>query len=143
MKLRVDIPIGMMVSDVARSFFQRPITRRYPFERKEAPERFRGKLIWDLSKCSGCQLCIKDCPANAIELIVIDKAAKRFMMRFHADRCTYCGQCVVNCRLKCLRQSFDEWELAELSKEPFNVYYGLEADIDAFRAQAESEENEE
>jgi len=141
MALKLNIPIGIMVSDVIRSFFKKPITRRYPFERKEAPENFRGKLIWDLSNCTGCQLCIRECPANAIELIVIDKAAKRFVMCFHADRCTYCSQCEINCRFKCLNLSHEEWELAALSKEPFTVYYGLASDIEPILEQAaESEE---
>ncbi len=141
MGIRINIPVGLMVSDVVRSFFSKPVTRRYPFERKEAPEAFRGKLIWDLSKCTGCQLCIRECPANAIELIVIDKAAKRFVMCFHADRCTYCSQCAINCRFKCLELSHKEWELAALSKEPFTVYYGLASDIEPYLEQAgESEE---
>ena len=135
MKLKLDIPIGMMVTDVTRSFFKKPVTRQYPFERREAPERFRGKLECDLSKCTGCQLCVKDCPANALELIVVDKAQKRFMMEFHADRCTYCAQCEVDCKFKCLTLSHDEWELAALSKEPFTVLYGRESDVLAFKAQ--------
>lgn len=133
---KFSLPIGLMVRDVVRSFFSKPDTRRYPFERRDAPEAFRGKLIWDLSKCTGCQLCIKDCPANAIELIVIDRANKRFLMRFHADRCTYCSQCEVNCRFKCLQLSHDEWELAALTKEPFTVYYGRDVDINAYLAEA-------
>lgn len=136
---KFSIPIGLMVSDVVRSFFTRPITRRYPFERKEAPENFRGKLIWDLSNCTGCQLCVKDCPANAIELLVIDRAAKRFVMRFHTDRCTFCGQCEINCRMKCLELSNKEWELAELTRQPFTVYYGKDVDIDAAIAAASGE----
>lgn len=136
-KLRLSLPIGLMVSDVVTSFFKKPVTRKYPFERKEAPERFRGKLVWDLSKCTGCQLCVKDCPAEALELITIDRAAKRFVMRFHADRCTYCAQCVVNCRLKCLELSNEEWELAALNKEPFTVHYGREEDIAPLLEQGE------
>jgi formate hydrogenlyase subunit 6/NADH:ubiquinone oxidoreductase subunit I len=136
MGLKLDIPIGIMVSDVVRSFFTKPVTRRYPFDRKEAPEAFRGKLLWDLSNCTGCQLCIRECPANAIELIVIDKATKRFVMCFHADRCTYCGQCAINCRFKCLRLSHKEWELAALSKEPFTVYYGQASDVELYLEQA-------
>lgn len=143
MAIKLTIPIGSMVGDVVRSFFQKPVTQRYPFERREAPEAFRGKLVWDLSKCTGCQLCIKDCPANAIELIVIDRAAKRFVMRFHADRCTYCAQCVVNCRFKCLALSHDEWELAAITKEPFTVYYGRDADVNALIAEAGSPPDEE
>ncbi len=140
---KLSIPIGLMVSDVVRSFFKKPITRRYPFERKEAPENFRGKLVWDLTKCTGCQLCIKDCPANAIELLVIDRAAKRFVMRFHTDRCTFCGQCVVNCRMNCLKLSNKEWELAALTRAPFTVYYGHDVDINEVIDQAGYQEEAE
>src|SRR5574338_340401 len=111
MGIKLNIPIGSMVGDVLRSLFSKPVTQPYPFKRTEAPEAFRGKLVWDLSKCTGCMLCVKDCPANALELIVVDRAAKRFVMRFHADRCTYCAQCEVSCRAKCLELS-PEWELA-------------------------------
>ncbi len=121
--------IGSMIGELIKSLFKRPATRRYPFERKEAPERFRSKLYWDPAKCSGCQLCIKDCPANAIELIVIDKVNKRFVMRYHSDRCTYCAQCVITCRFKCMDMSNDDWERASVHKEPFDVYYGKDEDI--------------
>ena len=33
MGFKINLPIGMMVGDVVRSFFQKPITQRYPFER--------------------------------------------------------------------------------------------------------------
>lgn len=132
----IKLPIGLMVSDVLSSFVKRPITRRYPFERKEAPEAFRGKVVWDPAKCTGCMLCIKDCPANALELTVIDRASKRFVMRFNSDRCTYCAQCEVNCRSKSLVLSDERWELAALTREPFTVYYGADEDIKALLAAA-------
>lgn len=128
--------IGAMLGDVLASLFKKPATQRYPFERREAPERLRGKLFWDASKCSGCQLCIKDCPSEAIELIVLDKVAKRFVMRYHIDRCTFCAQCVQTCRFKCLGMASDQWELAAFSKEPFTVYYGKDEDVEFLLAKA-------
>jgi len=121
--------LGTMLSDVIRSAFKAPATERYPFVRKEAPERLRGKLFWDPAKCTGCQLCVRDCPSEAIELIVLDRVSKRFVLRYHPDRCTYCAQCVVNCRFNCLNMSNEEWELAATQKEPFTVYYGRDEDI--------------
>ncbi len=124
--------IGSMLGDVLRAFFQKPVTRPYPFEKKPAPPNYRGKLVWNREKCTGCQLCVKDCPADAIELVTIDRANKRFVLRYNIDRCTYCAQCVVNCRFDCLEMSHEQWELAALSKEPFTVYYGQDEDIESF-----------
>ena len=121
--------LGTMLVDIWSSFFKKPVTQRYPFERLEAPEQFRGRLVWDPSKCNGCCLCIKDCPANALELITIDKKAKQFVMRYHADRCTYCSQCVQSCRSECMRMDHDQWEPAALTRQEFVVNYGSEADI--------------
>jgi formate hydrogenlyase subunit 6/NADH:ubiquinone oxidoreductase subunit I len=118
-----------MLGDVMQSLFKPPATRQYPCERQEPPERLRGCLHWDSTNCIGCGLCAKDCPANAIEVIVLDKKAKRFVVRYHLDRCLFCGQCVESCPRNCLELSQDDWELAALSKEPFTLYYGDDADV--------------
>lgn len=126
--------MGSMLRDALQSILKKPATGDYPAARPIAPERLRGRLHWDPSRCSGCRLCIKDCPANAIELIDIDRKNKRFVMRYHIDRCTYCAQCVVNCRFDCLSMSSEEWELAAVNREAFEVYYGDEADIERLLA---------
>jgi formate hydrogenlyase subunit 6/NADH:ubiquinone oxidoreductase subunit I len=123
--------LGTMLKDIVRAFWQRPVTEMYPFERREEPERLRGALHYSPEKCTGCCLCTKDCPSNAIELIELDKKNKRFVVRYHLDRCTFCAQCVQNCRFNCMDMSNEEWELAALHKEPFTIYYGNEADVQA------------
>lgn len=121
--------IGSMFGDIFKSLFKKPITEQYPFVKTEAPENLRGKLIWDPEKCTGCMLCIKDCPSNGIELLVVDKVNKKFVMRYNIDRCTFCAQCVESCRFGCIEMSDEMWELASIKKEPFEVYYGREEDI--------------
>lgn len=121
--------IGSMFGDIFRSLLKKPVTELYPFIKKPAPEDFRGALHYDPSKCTGCQLCVKDCPANAIELITVDKANKRFVMRYDPDRCIYCAQCVQNCRFKCLSMSDEQWELASTMRHGFTVYYGRDEDV--------------
>jgi NAD(P)H-quinone oxidoreductase subunit I len=121
--------LGAMISDVAGALFQRPITERYPFERRPAPERLRGQLQWDKTSCTGCGLCSKDCPAGAIQMIVVDKAAKRFVMQYYVDRCTFCAQCVSSCRQGCLSMDSNRWELAALDRAAFALHYGDEADV--------------
>jgi formate hydrogenlyase subunit 6/NADH:ubiquinone oxidoreductase subunit I len=126
--------IGTMLRDIVQSLFRPPATRRYPAERQTPPERLRGALHWNPERCTGCCMCTKDCPANAIELITLDKASKRFVLRYHMDRCTFCAQCVQTCRFGCLEMPSDQWELAALRKEPFTVHYGNDADVEAVLA---------
>jgi len=64
------------------------------------PEGFRGKLAYDFDKCIGCGMCLKVCPANALEAYKIidpkkDKKANR--MVFFRGKCTYCEECAVVC----------------------------------------------
>ena len=72
--------IGALLGDVIKSLFTKPATQAYPFVKAATPDRLRGKLVYDPEKCTGCQLCIKDCPSNAIELLVVDKKAKKFVV---------------------------------------------------------------
>ena len=121
--------LAPMIEDVFESLFKKPATQIYPVERTATPANLRGKLFFDPSACTGCNLCTKDCPAHAIELITLDRAAKRFVMTYHIDRCIYCGQCMTGCKFKCISMSNLNWELASLKKEEFKVYYGKTKDI--------------
>ena len=123
--------IGAMLGDLARSLLRRPATRRYPFERPATPERLRGALRWSPERCTGCGVCVRDCPAGAIELIVLDKARKRFVLRYHVDRCTFCAQCARTCNFGCLELSSDRWELAAADRQSFTTCYGDAADVAA------------
>ena len=121
--------VGSMLKDILISFFSKPITEKYPFERPEVADRFRGKLHFDPTKCTGCNLCSKDCPAKALDIIIIDRAAKRFVARYDIDKCIYCAQCIQSCKFKCISLPKEDWELASLTKEPFAVQYGKAEDI--------------
>lgn len=121
--------LGTMLRDVWRSLFQEPVTQNYPYERNSAPERLRGALRFNPEKCTGCGVCVKDCPADAIELITLDKKNKCFVLRYHIDRCTFCAQCVETCSYNCLEMSNEQWELAAAEKRPFTVLYGNESDV--------------
>ena len=121
---------GTMFPDVVKSLFRRPATENYPFVRSKIVERLRGQLKFDGTNCSGCGLCAMDCPANALQVTMIDRKAKRFFLTYHTDRCMFCGQCVVSCNKGSLRMSNDEWELASLDKASFVVYFGEKQDVD-------------
>ncbi len=126
--------IGTMLGDIARSLVHRPVTERYPYVKQPAPGRLRGALWFKPETCTGCGICVKDCPANAIELTTLDKKAKRFVLHYHIDRCTFCAQCVKSCNNKSLGMYSDQWELAGVDKEAFAVHFGKEEDVRSYLA---------
>jgi formate hydrogenlyase subunit 6/NADH:ubiquinone oxidoreductase subunit I len=54
----------------------------------DIPPNFRGKIAYDRDCCTGCTLCQKVCPANAIEFLPETKR-----MRIWVTQCIFCSQC--------------------------------------------------
>lgn len=127
-----------MLSDVLPSLFKSPMTEMYPFERREPPVQLRTLPKWNRENCTGCGLCAMDCPSQAIEMIVLDKKTKRFVMCFHVDRCTFCAQCIYSCQQGCLEMTPDNWELATLNKKALKHFHGDRADVEEVLATATS-----
>lgn len=72
------------------------------------PENFRGgKIAYDRDACIGCKLCIRVCPAHAIEFIPETKTVRIFV-----TQCIFCSQCNDACPVSCLHMS-DEFMVAD------------------------------
>jgi formate hydrogenlyase subunit 6/NADH:ubiquinone oxidoreductase subunit I len=74
------------------------------------PEKFRGKIVYDKKKCTGCELCLTVCPSEAIEFKAEEKKIKIYLAR-----CTFCSQCNDICPVNCLSMS-NEFLLADTDK---------------------------
>ncbi len=63
------------------------------------PKRREPAAIVDLSICSGCNLCVLDCPYEAIRLEPRSDGNTRFTQeaRVVADKCVSCGICTGSC----------------------------------------------
>ncbi len=104
---------GRMIREVLRSIGRKPATRPYPASKADMPERFRGKVRFDPTKCVGCKLCMRDCPTSAI--IIHKTGEKAFAAEIEIFRCIFCGQCVDSCPKKALEVT-PEFELAQLKR---------------------------
>lgn len=118
-----------MLGDILGSLFSKPITVNYPKEPSDSPNTVRGKIVWEPDNCTGCKLCILDCPTSALELLILDKKNKKFVMRYNLGLCIFCGQCEISCIQGCLKTSIGLWELASFDKKAFDIYYGRQEDI--------------
>jgi len=105
---------GKILPLALKSLFQKPATVSYPDRREDVFSNVRGKLIFDESKCVGCKMCVRDCPARAIEIEkVADKKYKAVLL---IDHCIFCGQCVESCHSNALKCTA-EFELAQLDRK--------------------------
>ena len=117
-----------MIGEVIRQIFKKPATNLFPIkylprsitgflsdvnEGKAVinptiatPDNFRGKIVYERDKCIGCKICIRVCPANAIEFIKETKT-----VRIYVTQCIFCSQCNDVCPVNCLHMS-DEFTLA-------------------------------
>ena len=121
--------IGSMLGDIVKSLVTKPDTMKYPADKKSPPMGLRGALVWNAENCTGCRLCIVDCPSSAFELYTIDKSKKKFVMRYNVGKCIFCAQCMRSCKFDCFEVTNTRWELASMSKEKFEIYYGDQKDI--------------
>ncbi len=135
----------MMMHEVLKLLFKKPFTNKFPAKYapkstygfiklvKEGkaqiippvptPPKFRGKLKYDRESCVGCGLCVKVCPAKAIELVTYKEEPKEEgarpkivrKIRIYIGRCVYCSQCVDICPRNSLSMT-DEFLLANEDK---------------------------
>lgn len=81
------------------------VTLPYPAQPATTPERFRGRPIFDATKCIGCAGCANNCPAR--EILVYDVCQEVRVIKYLGRRCTYCGRCADVCPEKAITMSHE------------------------------------
>ncbi|HET7206503.1 MAG TPA: 4Fe-4S dicluster domain-containing protein [Terriglobales bacterium] len=79
------------------------VTLPYPAEPRPVADNFRGRPIFDASKCVGCAGCANNCPAR--EILVYDVCQEIRILKYLGRRCTYCGRCADVCPEKAITMS--------------------------------------
>ncbi len=110
-------------SNTLRHLFGRPITRQYPYEKRDLPARTRGALVMNTDaegnpKCVGCGLCAAACPDRLITMRTSpgpDDTKSVDYFHIELTRCMYCGLCVAACAFDALDMSY-QYELATTDK---------------------------
>jgi formate hydrogenlyase subunit 6/NADH:ubiquinone oxidoreductase subunit I len=112
--------------------FTKPATTKYPFVKPELPPDSRGKLVYEIKDCnvidfgsgsdfrldikamrgSNCRVCVRDCPAKAIEIVEVEG---RKRPQIDLNKCVFCYQCVESCPREAIKAS-DLYELATTDK---------------------------
>ena len=106
---------------------------KLPIEVSTSRYNARGKIIWDPENCSGCMLCVNDCPSFALSLILVDKKHKRYIMRYNLGQCIFCRQCELSCDQSCFASSLGIKPLSTKNKDMLEIIYGRQEDINTYK----------
>ncbi len=132
-KKRKKSRISPMFRRTISHIFTKPATTKYPFVKPKLPEDFRGETQYQVNACNvielgstdsltldvrsivgvNCSVCVRDCPAKAIEIVEVDGKRRP---QFNFDRCVFCYQCVESCPRKAITSS-GLYELATTDKK--------------------------
>lgn len=112
---------GKIIRMTVGQIFKKPATIAYPKGKMDIVDRYRGKLLFDPANCIGCNLCVRNCPANAITILNDGTKEDRKMRAvLNVGHCIFCCQCVDSCVKKCLTYS-QNIDLSSLNKEDLTV----------------------
>ncbi len=120
---------------VLKYFFKKPVTIRYPEQKRKLPSRSRGRHYltkWEdgLERCVGCELCAIVCPSQAIYVKPAqnnpehpNSHGERYASDFQINmlRCIFCGYCEEACPTGAIILG-NEYELSGYNRESLNLY---------------------
>ncbi len=107
--------------------FTRPVTRRYPKEKRPAALGFRGlhALVRNPAtgeaKCVGCGLCAAVCPSRCISIYTSEGPEhQKVVDRYEIEvlRCVFCSLCVEACPFGAVVLT-PHYEYADYTREAF------------------------
>jgi formate hydrogenlyase subunit 6/NADH:ubiquinone oxidoreductase subunit I len=125
--------ISPMFRRTVSHIFTKPATTKYPFAKPVLPDDYRGKPEHTMTTCNmidlsgtartlafdvqalvntNCQVCVRDCPANAITIVEVDGKKRP---QFDLNKCIFCNQCVESCSRSAIKGS-GKYELAAVDK---------------------------
>lgn len=109
------------IKEAFKSLFKPAITNKYPYVTVEAPENYRGKIVFKADQCVGCGMCIRVCsPASITKAVENVEDGQRITMKFDMGSCTFCGMCADFCGKKAIEFS-KEYSMVVTDKDTLTI----------------------
>ena len=109
-------------------FFSKPVTIRYPEEKRAVSPRWRGMHYFEKNDkgetaCVACGLCVAVCPSHCITLEIKEREdGSRYPGKYEIDslRCVFCGFCQEACPVNAIKLGGD-YEFIHYSRDDFKL----------------------
>lgn len=131
--LPLDLAQGLSVT--GKFFFKRKATIRYPEDRKEPSDRFRGMFGYSEERCNVCRGCEKACPISIIHIAgrfieyeVDGKKRKKQVPQWYdidVKRCMFCNLCAEACPTEAIWLTTKTYETAAYERNE-RLYFTME-----------------
>ena len=87
-----------MLTMLLKSLLNRSVTVLYP-ARPPVAKNYRGLVLFDADRCTGCSMCAFRCTSRAIAF----RATKtEYKWSYDPGQCTFCGRCTERCESQAL-----------------------------------------
>lgn len=125
---------GVFIPGLLANLGITPATRAYPFVKVRVPDGFRGTPRLRPGLCVGCKACVRDCTAEAIEILLKPPSpddpapepgknpVKRFQMVLYLDRCVHCARCEEVCPKDAIYLD-KEFEVANFTRDALRLVF--------------------
>ncbi|MBN2339000.1 MAG: 4Fe-4S dicluster domain-containing protein [Acidobacteria bacterium] len=124
---------GIFIPELLGNLGHAPATREYPFVKTPVPPGFRGTPRLRPGLCVGCKACMRDCTAEAIEIVQVPpdpnapppepgtkNVGKKFKMILYLDRCVHCARCADVCPKDAIYLD-EEYEMANFTRDALRL----------------------
>jgi NADH-quinone oxidoreductase subunit I len=109
-------------------FFSKPVTVRYPEQKRPVAPRWRGMHYFEMNEkgeplCVACGLCVAVCPSHCITLEIREREdGTRYPEKYeiNAARCVYCGFCQEACPVNAIKLGQD-YEYVKYARDDFKL----------------------
>lgn len=107
-----------------RTMFRGVNTVQYPKEKLTLPERWRGVLTLENSKCTACGACVRACPSKLLAVEGHREEGKKGKvvdsLPWLAASCAFCDMCVNACPMEALAFHHD-YETVSYTREELYI----------------------
>jgi NADH-quinone oxidoreductase chain I len=92
-------PVVRVVKEMAK----KPDTLKFPEQREQLADNYRGIQKLDMKTCMSCSACARICPNATITMVDAEtEHGTKSMPEINLERCLFCGLCEEVCPTKCL-----------------------------------------